>query len=163
MSHIPLEKKFRVLCGITRSMYFLWLQTIKQLCPNIDENTLILKYWENLGHETAQSYIKHMDLNKPILSLAESIIFSSQCMGESADIITSRDNEVLIRWTACPWIEWYSKFSSLEKDQLGCDKWLEVIISDLNKSLGLNIAWGRLKSLPKGEKYCEIKIYAKKM
>jgi hypothetical protein len=75
---IPLEKKYNVLSQIQRASHFEWLRAAKELCPDVSELDLVLKYWEIVGHDTAKNYLKHLDPEKPLPEqVAKNYVFSS--------------------------------------------------------------------------------------
>lgn len=153
---IQLEKKFNMLSQIQRASHFEWLRAAKELCPSVSELDLVLKFWEIVGHDTAKSYLRHLDPEKPLPEqIARNFVFSSQSMGEDAEFIEGEDEkEAFAQHTGCPWFEWHQRLDKLDQDQPGCDKWLETFIEDINKELGSNIKWETVKSIPNGNDVC---------
>jgi hypothetical protein len=153
---IPLEKKYNVLSQIQRASHFEWLRAAKELCPDVSELDLVLKYWEIVGHDTAKNYLKHLDPEKPLPEqVAKNYVFSSQSMGENAEFVEGKDeNEAFAQHVGCPWFEWHQRLDKLDQDQAGCDMWLETFVDDINKELGTNLKWETMKSIPAGDRIC---------
>ncbi|MEE9224074.1 MAG: hypothetical protein V3U51_04935 [Thermoplasmata archaeon] len=153
---IPLEKKFNMLSQIQRASHFEWLRAAKELCPDVSELDLVLKFWEIVGHDTAKNYLKHLDPEKPLPEqIAKNFVFSSQAMGEDAEFVEGKDEkEAFAQHVGCPWFEWHQRLDKLDQDQAGCDKWLETFVDDINKELGTNLKWETVKSIPKGDEVC---------
>jgi len=156
LKDMPAEKKFAILSQINRMAHFEWRRAALALCPSVKPMDLVLRYWEEVGHDTADAYLKRMDRNKPIApQIAGSFIWSSRSMGEDAYLYEG-DNpkEAYMVHRGCPWAEFHKREGLLEEDQPGCDKWLEVLIDDINKELGCNVKWETLESLPAGGSAC---------
>ena len=153
---IPLEKKFKILSQIHRGSHFEWIEAVKEICPNVNEHDLVLKYWEKVAESTAKNYLNHIDMNKSLpKQFAENFVFSSICMGEDATLIQGKDeNEYFAKHNDCPWYHWHKRLGKLEFDQEGCDMWLETLIKFINENLGTNIKAETLKSLPNGDEIC---------
>jgi hypothetical protein len=153
---IPLEKKYNMLSQIQRASHFEWLRAAKELCPDVSELELVLKFWEIVGHDTAENYLKHLDPEKPLPEqIAKNFVFSSQSMGEDAEFVEGKDEkEAFAQHVGCPWFEWHQRLDKLDQDQAGCDMWLKTFIDDLNKVLGSNVKWETVKSIPNGDEIC---------
>jgi hypothetical protein len=155
-SEIPLEKRFRMLAQIQRASHFEWLRAVRALCPDVDEKELVLRFWTEVGHDTARNYVDHMDPAKPMpRQMAESFVFSSQCMGEDAVVVEGGDDrECFARHDDCPWLEWHRREGKTDLDQAGCDRWLEVLVGDVNEALGTDVKWETVKAMPAGDEVC---------
>ena len=82
-SDVPIEKKFRILVEITRASHFAWREAAIKCCPGVDPGELVNEMWEITGVRTAEAYLKHLDPAGDLVGqVAESIVWSSQCMGE---------------------------------------------------------------------------------
>jgi hypothetical protein len=153
---IPVEKKFHVLSEIVRASHFEWLRAVKALAPQLDEAELVREYWQEVGRDTAQAYLPHIDREKPLPEqVARSFSFSSQCMGEDCGVKPGKDeNEYFAEHTACPWFERHKKEGKPELDLPGCDAWLQAVVAGINEELGSNLRVETLKSLPDGDDVC---------
>lgn len=156
MEKPPLQKKLDILSQIHRASHFQWLRAAKALCPQVDERELVVRYWTEVGHETARNYLKHIDPDGPLpRQIAENCVFSSVCMGEDAILVEGKDDkEAFVQHNGCPWFEWHKRMDRLDQDQPGCDKWIEIFMADINQELGTKINWETIKSLPHGDDVC---------
>lgn len=155
--NVPVEKRFKVLSQILRASHFEWLRAAEALAKEgVSELDLVLRFWEEVAHDTAVSYLKRIDLKKPLpAQIAESFAFSSVCMGEECEPLPGKDErEAFARHTACPWYEWHRRLDKMELDLAGCEKWIEVFIDEINRKLGVRMRWETLKALPKGDAVC---------
>ena len=123
MAEIPVEKKFGILCEITRAQHFAWHEAVARLCPDVDVAEVTNKMWEVTGHQTAKAYLKRLDKDKPLApQVAGSIVWSSQCMGEDAALETTEGkDEAFVRHADCPWFHWHKRLGLLAEDRPGCD------------------------------------------
>ncbi len=156
MSDIPVEKKFAILCQITRAQHFAWHQAVAELCPDVDVAKVTDKMWEITGHETAKAYIRRMKQDEPLApQVASSIVWSSQCMGEDAALeVTQGKDEAFVRHADCPWFHWHKNLDLLHEDQPGCDLWFQTTIDDINAELGTKIRMETQEALPAGGACC---------
>jgi hypothetical protein len=156
MGDIPVEKKFAILCEITRAQHFAWHEAVKQMCPDADVAAVTDKMWEITGHETAKAYIKRLNKEKPLApQMASSIVWSSQCMGEAATVeITEGKDEAFVRHADCPWFHWHKRLDLLAEDRPGCDLWFQTAVEDVNKALGTKLKVETTEALPDGDPCC---------
>lgn len=161
MSDIPIEKRFGVLCEITRAQHFAWRQAVAESCPQIDPEKVVYRMWEITGHGTADAYLKRLDSAKPLpMQIAKSMVWSSQCMGEEASIEPGSDeNEAFVVHERCPWFLWHRQLDLLREDQPGCDIWFETCLKDINHALGAKVKIQTLSSLPVDGKPCRRRIW----
>ncbi len=91
---IPIETRFKVLCEIVRAQHFAWREAALALAPDLDPQVLGDKMWEITGAQTAKAYLKRIDPNKPLaVQVAQSIAWSSLCMGEDATVEKGEGDE----------------------------------------------------------------------
>lgn len=156
MADIPVEKKFAVLCEITRAQHFAWHEAVRQLCPGVDMVQVTNRMWELTGHETAKAYLKRLDRAKPLApQVAASIVWSSQCMGEDAHLeVSEGKDEAFVRHHDCPWVHWHRRTGLLHEDRPGCDVWFKTMVDDINAALGTRLRFETLESLPEGKPSC---------
>lgn len=157
---IPVEKKFKILCEIVRAQHFAWREACLAVAPDIDPVELGNKMWEITGVQTAKAYLKRMDKSKPLAKqVADSIAWSSVCMGEDAKVEEGEGDEAFVRHADCPWYHWHKRLDVLEEDQPGCDTWFFTAVKEINKELGTNIRIETQKSLPEGGDCCLRRIW----
>jgi len=156
MSDIPIEQRHKVLCGITRAQHFAWRQAAAELCTETDPAALVQRMWRIVGEETAEAYLRRFDRSAPLApQVAESIAYSSQCMGEQAVVEPGASaSEARVRHHECPWREWHERKGLLDEDRPGCDAWFAATIDTINQALGTQLRFETLQSLPDGDSSC---------
>lgn len=156
MADIPVEKKFGVLCEITRAQHFAWHEAVRQMCPGADLAAVVNRMWELTGDQTGGAYLKKLDASKPLApQVAKSIVWSSQCMGENAAFEAgATDDEAFVRHADCPWFHWHKRLGLLAEDRPGCDLWFERTVDVINKALGTTLRVETTEALPEGGKCC---------
>jgi hypothetical protein len=162
MSHeIPVGQKFAVLVQITRASHFAWRDAALRCCPGVDPQKLVDTMWEITGEQTGESYAKRLDPAAPLAEqVAASIVWSSQCMGETARVESGAEpGEALIRHDACPWHVWHEKRGLLAEDRPGCDAWFEATLRTINEKLGVKLRFETLSALPDGGDCCLRRIW----
>lgn len=156
MADIPIDKRFAILCEITRAQHFAWRQAVVEMCPDADPVAVGNKMWEITGLQTGRAYLKHLDRSAPLApQIAASIAWSSQCMGE--DAIVEQGNggeEAFLRHQACPWQGWYQKRDLVAEDRPGCDAWFQSTVDTVNRELGTALRFETLEALPDGGACC---------
>lgn len=164
MSQLSVEKKFAILCEINRAQHFAWREAVTELCPDVDASAVVDKMWAITGVETARSYLKRFDKDGPLAKqLAESIVWSSQCMGEDATVEISDDGDVAsVRHADCPWVHWHRKKDLVAEDQPGCDTWFRTMIDEVNGTLGTALRFETVESLPAEGSCCLRRIWTEK-
>lgn len=157
MGDPPVEKRFRILCEITRAQHFAWREAVQRMAPAVDATEVVKEMWRVTGEGTGAAYAKHVDKSRPLpQQVAESIAFSSVCMGEDATVEPGAAGkpEAFVRHRACPWLDWHQKKGLLHEDRPGCDAWFEGTVATLNRQLGTRLKVETLKSLPDGDDCC---------
>jgi hypothetical protein len=156
MADIPTEKKFAILCEITRAQHFAWHEAVKRMFPDADVGAVTNKMWEVTGEQTAKAYLKRLDTSKPLSpQVASSIVWSSQCMGEDAAVeVTEGKDEAFVRHSDCPWVHWHKRLDLLHEDEPGCSLWFQTTIDLINKELGTKIRMETQQALPNGDPCC---------
>ena len=149
-------KKLEILSGIMRASHFEWRRAALALCPEMDPIELVKKYWEEVGKDTAQFYLKKID---PAGNIPEQIarlfVSSSQAMGENAVLSgTTEDGKHQAKHIDCPWYQWHQREHLLQEDQVGCDHWLQTVIHEINRTLGTSVKCETVSSLPAGDGCC---------
>jgi hypothetical protein len=158
---IPIEKRFKVLCEIVRAQHFAWREAALALAPQLDAVKLTNKMWEITGVQTGRAYAKRLDPTKPLAQqVAQSIAWSSVCMGEDATVEKGQGDEAFVRHADCPWYHWHQRLGLLKEDQPGCDSWFFTAVAEINKALRTNIKIETECSLPAGGNCCLRRIWA---
>lgn len=153
---LTLEKKYKMMSQILRATHFEWRRAALAFCPEADPKELVMKFWEEVGHDTAAAYLKQIDPGKPLpRQMAENTVFSSLCMGEEARVVEGKDEkESFVRHDGCPWYDWHKRLGLLAEDQAGCDHWFRTFTADINAKLGAAINWETRKCLAAGDDQC---------
>jgi hypothetical protein len=155
MADIPVDKKFAVLCEITRAQHFAWHEAVRQLCPGADLAAVVNRMWELTGAETGRAYLKRLDSSKPLApQVAASIVWSSQCMGEDATLEPGAGDEAFVRHRDCPWLHWHRRLGLLGEDRPGCDLWFAATVRTVNAALGSKLRCETREALPDGGSCC---------
>lgn len=156
MAELSIDKKFKVLSDITRAQHFAWHAAVRSLFPQADPTQATLRMWEITGEQTARAYLKRIDPTAPLAKqVAESIAWSSQCMGEEAHAEPgTSDAEAYVRHRACPWLDWHRRLELVHEDRPGCDRWFESMVRTINAELGSSLQVETLETLPEGCSSC---------
>jgi hypothetical protein len=155
------EDRFRLLCGINRAAHFEWRRAALALNPEADPLALVLRYWQEVGHDTARAYLKMIDRERPVApQVAELVVKSSLAMGETAETQPGeRDEEALVVHRGCPWLQWHQRNDALPEDRPGCDQWLQTIADDVSEALGITLRCQTLEALPDGAPTCTRRLW----
>ena len=161
---IPIDKKFSILVEISRAQHFAWREAVAELCPDVDPVAVVNRMWEVTGVQTAQAYLKRLDPKAPLApQFAESIVWSSLCMGEDAAVEVSEDGEeAFVRHAGCPWHRWHGKLGLLAEDRPGCDSWFGSAIDTINEALGTKLRFETIEALPDGGPCCLRRLWVEK-
>ncbi|MCX6154142.1 MAG: L-2-amino-thiazoline-4-carboxylic acid hydrolase [Candidatus Kapabacteria bacterium] len=158
---IPIEKKFKILCGIARAQHFAWREACRQLVPELDTTEIVNKMWEVSARDTANAYLKMLDKDKSLpMQIAESVVKSSITMGEDAKLIKGDGvDEYFVRHDGCPWFDWHKNLGLLAEDRPGCDNWYFKTVEFMNEKLATNVRIETTNSLPDGDDCCLRRIW----
>lgn len=161
MSDVPIEKRFGVLCQISRAQHFAWRAAVADLCPDVDPAAVVNRMWEITGVDTAAAYNRRLDFDAPLAQqVADGIAWSSACMGEVAVVEPGGGgDEVFLRHTACPWVDWHRKLDLLAEDRPGCDAWFRSTMDQVGAAAGKTVRFETLQSLPEGGDSCLRRIW----
>ncbi len=162
-----LATKFEALGNITRATWFEWRQAaIECARPEFKPLDLVLKAWEVVGHDTSKAYFNMLDITKPsfIEDIGKCIVQSSTMMGEDAQILEGEEpDEIFVQWDRCPWPEFARRYGvPMEEDVLGCDKWFQTVIADINALFNTKVKLETLKAIPRGDGVCLRRISKEK-
>ena len=110
MADIPIEKKFDILAQITRASHFAWREAALKCCPDVDPQTLVDTMWDITGVQTGQAYLKRLDPEGDLAKqVAASVVWSSQTMGEDAQLKQNEAGEWCVEHEDCPWVHWHKR------------------------------------------------------
>ncbi len=156
MAELTVDKKFRVLSDISRAQHFAWHGAVRSLFPEAEVMQATLRMWEITGEQTARAYLKRLDSAAPVAKqLADSIVWSSQCMGEDAHYQAGdTPSEAYVRHDGCPWFGWHERMGLLHEDRAGCDMWFSSMVKTINRELGSSLQCETLETLPDGCSSC---------
>jgi hypothetical protein len=154
-----LLSRFNANSNINRASWYEWRQAALEYArPGVTALDLVLRAWEISGHDTANSYFNMLDRNSKTFleDVAKAIVFSSTMMGETARVVKGeKPNEVFVQWDRCPWPEFARRYNvPMEEDVLGCDKWFQTVIDDVNKFFNTKIKLETTKAIPRGHGIC---------
>ncbi len=160
MDEISVEKRFEILCRITRAQHFAWREAVAQLCPEIDVTEVVDRMWELTGLGTGKAYECRIDLERPVApQVAASIVWSSQCMGEDARVELGEDDEAFVVHADCPWFHWHKREGLLAEDRPGCDAWFRSTLDTVNRARGTRVQFETIESLPEGGSCCRRRLW----
>jgi len=160
---VPVEKRFAVLCEITRAQHFAWREAVSDACPGVLPTKVVLKMWEHTGRDTARAYLKRLDRSRPLApQVAECIAWSSECMGETARVEPGKGDEAFVRHTGCPWLAWHQRLDLVAEDRPGCDAWFRSTVDEVNRALGTSLRTETLESLPEGAPSCLRRLWVER-
>ncbi len=155
MSEMPAEKKFAILTQIARASHFAWREAVVKCCPDVDPTTVVNAMWDITGVQTAEAYLKRLDPEGDLpKQIAASIVWSSDSMGEDAELVIEKEGEALVKHADCPWFHWHQRLGLLAEDRPGCDAWFDATVRVINERLGTNVKWETQCSLPDGDGGC---------
>ena len=105
MTDIPVDKKFAILCQITRAQHFAWREAVGELSEHVDPAAVAIRMWEITGAQTAAAYVKRLDPDAPLApqfakSSAWSISAASSRLRRSASGRASSGRSVKYSWMA---------------------------------------------------------------
>ncbi len=158
---LPVEKRFAILCEIVRSQHFAWREAVAEMCPDVATDDVVTRMWQLTGVTTGQAYAKHVDPEKSLArQAAQSVVFSSQCMGEDATVEDGASgSEAFVRHDDCPWFHWHERQGLLAEDRPGCDAWFASTLEELGARVGKDIHCETLEALPEGGRCCRRRIW----
>ena len=156
MNDLPLEKRFDLLCKISRAQHFAWREAVAKLCPDVDTEAVVKEMWRVTGKETAAAYLRHLDPERPLaVQIARSIVWSSRVMGEDAHGEAGEsDDTAFVRHDACPWVDWHRAKGLLAEDRPGCDAWFQATAKALGEALSVSVEVETRTALPEGDDCC---------
>ncbi len=157
-------KRFQLLGNIMRAAHFEWRRTALALSPNLDPMTLVKRYWEEVGKDTAKFYLSKIDPSRDLAEqMAKLFVSSSVIMGEDAATLPpDEQGRCGAKHNDCPWFHWHKKEGLLKEDQPGCDRFIQVVVDEINKTLKSRLRFETKESLPEGGKGCVRKFWVEK-
>ena len=61
-----LNRQNYVLQSINKGAHFSWINVLSKDYSNSKVKELVIKYWMDVGHETAEAYMTKMDIGLPV-------------------------------------------------------------------------------------------------
>jgi hypothetical protein len=160
MGDIPIEKKFDILAQITRASHFAWREAALKLCPDLDPQTLVDTMWDITGVQTGQAYLKRLDPAGDLAKqVAASVVWSSQSMGEDAELKQNEAGDWCVEHEDCPWVHWHKRLDLLAEDKPGCDAWFAATVRTINEKLGTKLRFETTHALPDGDDCCRRRFW----
>lgn len=149
-------KKLKILSDIMRASHFEWRRAVLGLYPDANSVEVVKRYWEEVGKDTAQFYLKKIDPQGDLpAQFAALFVSSSVVMGEDAELMeNTADGKAQARHNDCPWVHWHRKEGLLVEDQVGCDHWLKTVVDEVNSALGSSLCFETVEALPAGGECC---------
>ncbi|MDP6946640.1 MAG: hypothetical protein QF464_20995 [Myxococcota bacterium] len=166
MTDESLTHRFEILCQITRAQHFAWRAAVAEVCPDVDPVAVVDRMWELTGEQTGASYARRLDPSEPLATqVAESIAWSSRCMGETATVEPGEGgrDEAFVRHTGCPWFDWHRRLDLLAEDRPGCDAWFRTTVERINERLGTALQVETLEALPDGDACCLRRLWTERL
>ncbi len=160
MSELSDKKRFEVLCQISRAQHFAWRAAVAELVPAAELPALVDRMWAITGEKTGAAYARRLDLGKPLApQLARSFVWSSDCMGEEAEVLPGEVGEAFVRHGDCPWFHWHKRLGLAAEDRPGCDAWFAATIECVNRACDVDIKFETLETLPDGDSCCLRRVW----
>ena len=152
--------------AVIKSTFFEWRQTALELLgPGSDALDVVLKFWEVAGVDVAKNFFPMLNLLKGeeglILNLGRALAGTGIANGAVARVEKGEGPlEALIRWERCPWPTFAKRYgASMKEDLLGCDKFLQTIVAEVNAFLGTDLKIETQKAIPSGDGVCLRRLY----
>lgn len=160
MSEPSDKKRFDVLCQITRAQHFAWRAAVAEVVPAAEVPAVVDRMWAITGEQTGAAYARRLDLDNPLaLQLAQSFVWSSDCMGEDAEVKPGEAGEAFVRHDDCPWFHWHQRLGLVAEDRPGCDAWFAATIDRVNQACGVDLKFETLETLPDGGSCCLRRVW----
>jgi hypothetical protein len=152
--------------GATRRIFYQMRQAaIKLAGPDADPLDIGVKAWEIIGKDTGKSYLPRMNMLKGVEGLMMNVARAYQGLAETNGAVVKIEkgndpNEIFIKWERCPWPTSAKEFgASMKEDLLGCDKYLEAFLAEVNAFLDTNLKIETQKAIPSGDGVCLRRLY----
>ena len=152
-------RNWKVMVKISHLFFHFWRQAVLEKYGTEETDKLILNFWEKMGANTANSYLKIAKIDPDNLEqVAGGAARSSEIMGEKVTVEKDGDAYLLIHHE-CPWIESYREAGATGMCKTGCDRWFAATVAAMSPGLGVET----LSSLAAGDDKCVRKFYKNKV
>lgn len=152
-----IERNWKTMIKISHNFFHCWRQAALDKYGEEETDRLVLSFWENVGLNTAESYLKIAKIDPDNLEqVVRGAARSSEIMDENVTVEKDGDSYLLVHH-ACPWIESYREAGAPGKCKAGCDRWFAATAAAMSPSLGVET----LSSLAAGDDKCVRKFYKK--
>jgi hypothetical protein len=149
-----------------RKTFYQMRETAIELAgPDADPLEVGVRGWEIMGKDTGKSYLPRMNLLKGVDGLMMNVARAFQALWTTNGAVVKIEkgnspDELFIRWERCPWPTSAKEFGvSMKEDLLGCDKYLEAFLDEVNDFLGTNLKIETQKAIPSGDGVCLRRLY----
>jgi len=152
------ERDWRTMILIAHDFFHCWRNLVRGKYGDSAAEELTLKFWEEIGKNTAQQYIIKGRIDpEDVEQVVNAVARSSGIMGETVRVEKDGDAFLLIH-DACPWIDSYVRAGSAGQCQKGCDRWFAATLSQLSPRLMVKT----LSCLAAGDAQC-LRRFSKKV
>jgi hypothetical protein len=152
--------------GATRRTFYQMRQALLEVAgPEANPLDVGVKAWEIIGKDMGKSYLPRMNLLKGIEGLMMNVARAYQGLGTTNGAVVKIDkgenpNELFIKWERCPWPTSAKEHGvPMKEDLLGCDKYLQTFLDEVNEFLGTNLKIETQKAIPSGDGVCLRRLY----
>ena len=152
--------------GAIKATHYEWRQTALELAgPDADPIVIALKFWEIAGKDLAKGFLPTLNKSKGeealMMSVARLLAATGTANGAVVKVEKGESpDELFIKWERCPWPTSVKRYgASMKEDLLGCDKFLQTIVSEFNGFLDTNFKLETQKAIPSGNGMCLRRLY----
>lgn len=151
-----------------RTFYQLRQAAIELAGPDADPLEVGVKAWETMGKDTGNSYLPRMNLLKGEEGLMMSVARAYQGLWTTNGAVVKIEkgespHELFIKWERCPWPTAAKEHgASMKEDLLGCDRYLQAFLGQVNAFLGTNLQVETQKAIPSGDGVCLRRLFKSK-
>jgi len=152
--------------SVIKSTHYEWCQTALELVgPGANPLDIALKFWEIAGRDVAKNFLPALNMLKGeeafMLNLARALAGTGIANGAVVKVEKGESpDEVFIKWERCPWPTFAKRYgASMAEDLLGCDKFLQTIVDEVNHFFNTNFKLETQKAIPRGNGMCLRRLY----
>lgn len=163
---IRLHGALRGAQGVIKTTFYEWRQTALELAgPNTEPLDIILKFWEIAGKDVAKNFLPALNMLKGedafMMNLARALAGTGIANGAVVKLEKGESpDEIFIKWERCPWPTFAKRYgASMQEDLLGCDKFLQTILDEVNLFFNTDLKLETQKAIPRGNGVCLRRLY----
>ena len=148
-----------------RTFYQMRRAAIEFAGPGANPLDVGVRGWEIMAKDTGKSYLPRMNLLKGEEGLLMSVARAYQGLWTTNGAVVKIEKgktpgEIFIKWERCPWPTSAKEFGvSMKEDLLGCDRYLQTFLDEVNAFLGTNLKVETQKAIPSGDGVCLRRLY----